>query len=385
MERWYTDMKKTGKTAFICDEIYFWHNAGGGALFEPSGGYIQENGSVESPESKRRVKNLLERSGLIRQLTEIKPLPATEEQLKYIHTKRHIDAVKQMSLIGGIDCGDSAIVGRGSYEIALLSAGGAIQATKAVIENSEINNAYALTRPPGHHAEADRGMGFCIFNNIAIAAKYAQKELGIKKILILDWDVHHGNGTEDAFYQDDSVLFISLHQDGLEPINRGNKENTGFGLGKGFTINVPLHAGSGDAVYKYAFEQIVVPAVSNFKPELVLVSAGQDGNIFDPLGRMMLSAEGYRYMTKTIKELASKFANGRLVCLHEGGYCPTYVPFCSHAIIEELSAIPTDVKDPFIYAMEGTSYNKLLPHQKENINQIKKYHKNICMQDATQF
>ena len=365
---------KEKSTAFIWDESYFWHNAGDGALFEPASGYIQENGSVESPESKRRVKNLLERSGLMRQLVQIMPVPATEEQLQYFHTKRHIENVKQLSQFGGGDCGDSAIVGRGSYEIAKLSAGGAIQAVKAVAENNAINTAYALTRPPGHHAESDQGMGFCIFNNVVIAARYAQKELGIRKILVLDWDAHHGNGTEDAFYEDNDVLFISIHQDGLEPIGRGIKEDIGKGKGKGFTVNIPLHAGSGDAVYNYAFEQIVIPAAENFKPELILVSAGQDGNIFDPLARMMLSADGYRYMTKTVRGLADKYAKGRMVCLHEGGYCPTYVPFCTHAIVEELSGIATDVGDPFIYAMAGTTYKELLPHQKERVDEIRKYH-----------
>ena len=360
-------------TAFIYDESYFWHHAGNGALFEPAGGYIQDNGSAESPESKRRVKNLLERSGLINHLYRIRPLPATEKQLGYFHTKRHINAVRKMSEIGGMDCGDSAIVGRGSFEIAKLSAGGAIQAVKTVVESGAIKKAYVLTRPPGHHAEADRGMGYCLFNNIVIAARYAQKKLGIEKILILDWDAHHGNGTEDAFYEDDSVLFISIHQDGLEPIGRGSKEDTGTGKGKGFNINIPLHTGSGDAVYRYVFEQIVVPSIENFKPELILVSAGQDSNIFDPLGRMMLSAQGYRYMTGVTKELADKYAQGRLVCLHEGGYCPVYVPFCSHAIVEELSGITTDVGDPFIYAMAGTTYNVLLPHQKERVDEIRRY------------
>jgi len=364
-------MNFKNKTAFICDESYFWHNSGDGALFEPAGGFLQANGSVESPESKRRFKNLLEKSGLMDKLEQIKPIYATEEQLQYFHTKNHIENVKNLSEGAGGDCGDSAIVGKGSYEIALLSAGGAITAVKTVVENKQINTAYVLTRPPGHHAMPNMGMGFCIFNNIVIAAKYAQKELGIKKILILDWDAHHGNGTEDAFYEDDSVLFISLHQDNLEPIGRGKKEDIGRGKGEGFTINIPLYAGSGDAVYEYAFEQIVAPAVDKFKPELIMVSAGQDGSIFDPLARMMLSAEGYRKMMKLTKELANKYSNGRLVCLHEGGYCPVYVPFCSHAIVEELSGIKTAVEDPFIYAMAGTSYNELLPHQKEKVDDIR--------------
>ena len=368
-------MSNNKKTAFIWDDRYMLHNAGDGALFEPAGGYIQATGSVESPKSKQEVRNLLEKSGLLAQLEQVEPLPATEEQLRYFHTQRHIDAVKQMSEIGGIDCGDSAIVGKGSYEIAKLSAGGAIQAVKTVVENNDINTAYALTRPPGHHAQADMGMGFCIFNNVVIAAKYAQQELGIKRVLIIDWDAHHGNGTEDAFYEDDSVLFISIHQEGLEPIDRGNIEDTGRGKGLGFTINIPLHAGAGDAAYKYAFEQIVIPAADKFKPELILVSSGQDSSIFDPLGRMMLSAEGYRYMTNAVKQLADKYAEGRVVFLHEGGYCPTYVPFCSHAIIEELSGIPTDVSDPFIYAMAGTTYNTLLPHQQQRIDDVSDYHK----------
>ncbi|MCL2855477.1 MAG: class II histone deacetylase [Defluviitaleaceae bacterium] len=354
------------KTAFICDESYFWHNTGGGALFEPAVGYIQELGFVENPESKRRIKNLLMRSGLMEQLVQIKPTAATEAQLEYFHTRRHIEAVRHLSQTTGGDCGDSAIVGIGSYEIAKLSAGGAITAVRTVMENPEMPTAYALTRPPGHHAEADRGVGFCIFNNAVIAAKYAQKHLGVSKIAIVDWDAHHGNGIEDAFYEDDSVLFISLHQEGYDPVDRGGAKDLGKGQGRGFNINIPLYAGSGDAVYKYAFDQIVIPAMERFAPELIIVSAGQDANFFDPLSRLMVTTEGYRYMTRAIKGL-----NLPMVCLHEGGYCPSYVPFCTHAIIEELSGIQTDAGDPFLYSMAGTTYNTLLPHQKSRINQIK--------------
>ena len=357
------------QTAFVWDESYFWHNAGNGALFEPAGGYIQDNGSAESPESKRRVKNLMEKSGLIRELMGINPEPATDEQLQYFHTKRHIDAVREMSKVGGIDCGDSAIVGRGSYEIAKLSTGGAITAVRAVLESNTLKNAYVLTRPPGHHAEADQGMGYCIFNNIVIAARYAQKELGIKKIAILDWDVHHGNGTEDAFYEDDSVLFLSIHQDGLEPIGRGLKEDRGRGVGEGFTINIPIQPAAGDAVYKYAFDEVIIPAIERFEPELILISAGQDGSIFDPLGRMMLSAGGFRYMAESMVSLSSRLGV-KMVCLHEGGYCPTYVPFCTHAIIEALSRIQTDVEDPFIYAMAGTGYDIMASHHKDRVDEV---------------
>ena len=359
------------KTAFICDESYFWHDAGGGALYEPASKYLQENGSIESPESKRRFKNLLEKSGLMDQLVQVKPVMASREQLEYFHTKRHIENVKKLSKGRGGECGDSTFVGHGSYEIAKLAAGGAITGVETVMESDVINTAYVLTRPPGHHAMADEGMGFCIFNNAVIAAKYAKAKKGVKKILILDWDVHHGNGIEDAFYEDEDVLCISIHQEGLEPIGRGNMEDRGSGKGVGTTINIPLYAGSGDLVYQYAFEQVVIPATERFKPELIIVAAGQDANIFDPLGRMMVSAGAYGQMAKVTKELAEKYAKGRLVCVHEGGYCPVYVPFCSHAIVEEISGIRTDVFDPFIYAMAGTSYKELLPHQRERINQVR--------------
>jgi len=360
------------KTTFISHESYFHHNSGEGALFEPPSEFIENMGYLaESPQSKRRVKNLIEKSGLMAQLVQTEPQPATEAQLAYFHTEAHIENVKKLSDGEGGFCGDSAFVGKGSYEIAKLSAGGAITAVQTVVTDANIRNAYVLTRPPGHHAMANEGMGFCIFNNAVISAKYAQNELGIKKILILDWDAHHGNGTEDAFYDDDSVLYISLHQEGLEPIGRGNVEDRGVGKGAGYTINIPLPAGSGDAVYEYAFRQIVVPAVQDFAPELIIVSAGQDGNIFDPLARMMLSAEGFRTMTKFVKELANEYANGRLVCLHEGGYCPVYVPFCTLAIIEELSGITTDAKDPFIYALAGTTYNRLLEWQKARVDEVR--------------
>jgi len=365
------------KTAFIWDDAYADHNAGDGALFEPAGGYVEATGSVESPESKRRVKELLRKSGLMNELYLLRPSFATTEQLQYFHTLDHINRVKEMSQIGGLDCGDSAIVGKGSYEIAKLSTGGAMTAVRAVVTNPKVKNAYALTRPPGHHAEADQGMGFCIFNNVVVATRYAQKELETGRIAIIDWDAHHGNGTEDAFYEDDSVLFISLHQDNLEPIGRGKVEDAGRGEGEGYTINVPLPPASGDAVYQYAFEKIVIPAIDKFSPELILISAGQDASMFDPLARMMLTAGGYRYMTKELKKLAEKHAEGHLVAVHEGGYCPTYVPFCSHAIIEELSGIKTDVGDPFIYAMAGTGYDQLLPHQKEQVDQVREHHQKL--------
>ena len=361
------------KTGFICDESYFWHDAGTAALVLPPGGYIQPDGSAESPESKRRFKNLMERSGLYDNLHLIKPYTATEEQLEYFHTSAYIQKVKDLSAAGGGDAGALANVGRGSYEIAKLAVGGAITAATAVVKG-ECDNAYALTRPPGHHATADMGMGYCIFNNAVIAAQYARKELGLERVMVIDWDVHHGNGTEDAFYADPNVLFFSLHQEGVFPAGRGEIDHTGEGEGKGSTVNIPLPAGTGDLGYMYALEQVVKPVTDNFKPQLIIISAGQDANMYDPSARMMVTAEGYKNMTKFMRELAEANCEGKLVALHEGGYSTAYVPFCSHAVVEEMSGHKTDVEDPFIPVFEGTTYNVLSEHQKARVDEIKAVH-----------
>ncbi|WP_328588616.1 class II histone deacetylase [Ureibacillus acetophenoni] len=290
--------------------------------------------------------------------------------MRYYHTESYIDKVKELSEAGFGDAGELALVGKGSYEIALLSAGGAIKAVESVV-NGEVDNAYALTRPPGHHAEADKGMGFCLFNNVAIAAKYARNVLGLERVMILDWDVHHGNGTESAFYDDPNVLFISLHQERLYPAGRGKVEDVGKGDGIGRNVNIPLPAGTGNAGYLHALKEIVQPIADQFKPELIIISAGQDASLFDPLARMMVNAEGYRQMTKFAVELAEKHCNGKLVACHEGGYSAAYVPFCSLAIVEELSGIRTDVEDPFVEGFKELPYDELYDIQKDYVAKVK--------------
>ena len=361
------------KTAFICDESYFWHDAGSAALVLPPGGYIQPDGSAESPDSKRRFKSLMEKSGLYDKLSLIKPSPATEEQLKYFHTGAHIENVKKLSKSGGGDCGALAMVGNGSYEIALMAVGGAIAAVDAVVKGT-CDNAYALTRPPGHHAVSGMGMGYCIFNNAVIAALYARKDLGLERVMVIDWDVHHGNGTEDAFYKDPNVLFVSIHQEKYFPAGRGEIEHTGEGEGKGSTVNIPLPAATGDAGYIYALEQVVKPITDKFKPQLIIISAGQDANIFDPSARMMVTAAGYKRMTEIMRHLAEAHCGGKLVALHEGGYSTAYVPFCCHAIVEEMSGVKTDVEDPFIAVYGTTPYNVLHEHQKARVDEVRAAH-----------
>lgn len=361
-------MKKTG---FICDESYFWHNTGNGALFMPAGGYVEADECVENPATKRRFKNLVERSGLMKKLIQIDPRSVTVEEIKYHHSESYINKVKELSEIGYGDAGEMAFVGKGSYEIALLSAGGALSAVESVVRG-EVDNAYALTRPPGHHAEPDLGMGVCIFNNVAIAAKYARNVLGLERIMILDWDVHHGNGTETSFYDDPNVLFISLHQERLYPPGRGKREDIGREAGLGRNINIPLPAGTGNAGYLHALNEIVEPVADQFKPELILISAGQDAGLFDPLARMMVNAEGFRQMTRFMLNLANKHCDGKLVACHEGGYSAAYVPFCSLAIVEEMSGYRTDVGDPFAEGFSELPIDELSVIQKEYVAEVKK-------------
>src|SRR5690625_3529884 len=278
------------------------------------------------------------------ELHQLKPREATKEEIEYVHKTSYIDKVKELSDTTGGDAGDHAIVGRGSYEIASLSIGGAIRAVDAVMEN-EVDNVYALTRPPGHHAEADFGIGFCIFNNVAIAAKYARKKYGLKRILILDWDVHHGNGTESAFRFDSDVLFISIHQENIFPKDRGDITYTGEGDGNGYNVNIELPAGTGNDGYNYTFEQVIEPIVDQYQPELILISAGQDPSRFDPLGRMLVTAEGFYQMASRVKSLAEKHCEGRLIACHEGGYSTAYVPFCTLKILEAFTGEKSGVDD----------------------------------------
>ncbi|KGA98648.1 histone deacetylase [Alkalihalobacillus alcalophilus ATCC 27647 = CGMCC 1.3604] len=358
------------KTGFICDESYFWHDTGNGALFLSPGGWVESDIHSENPATKRRFKNLLERSGLLKQMKSIAPRPATEEEVALFHTKELIQKTKEVSDNGGGETGPLAIVGPGSYEIALLSAGGALTGVDAVM-NGDVKNVYALTRPPGHHAEAHEGSGFCLFNNVAIAGKYAKAKYGLKRVLVLDWDVHHGNGTESAFYEDNEVLFISLHQDRYYPADRGFAEHVGKNGAEGYTVNIPLPAGTGNAGYMYAFKEIVAPIVNEFKPELIIVSAGQDPSLFDPLARMMVTRDGFYQFAETMNELAKNHCDGKLVLCHEGGYSGAYVPFCSLAIVESISGISTNIEDPFAPAFPGLPTNELLTSQKEAVDHVK--------------
>ena len=353
-------------TGFVWHELYAWHNTWNWAqVFAPSL-TIQPGEHAENPETKRRFRNLLEVSGLLEQLTPIKPRYATEDEIARFHTREHIARIKEMSAGFGGDASALTPFGTGSYEIALLAAGGCMEAFDAVI-TGKVKNAYALVRPPGHHAIHNVGMGFCLFGNVVVAIMHARAAHKLGKVATVDWDVHHGNGTQAGFYDDPSTLTISLHQDNLFPADSGGLEENGEGAGKGYNLNIPLPPGCGDGAYVAALERVVIPALYKFKPELIVVPSGFDASGVDPLGRMMVSSNGYRRMTQLLMKAADDLCGGRLVMSHEGGYSAMYVPYCGLAVLEEMSGIRTHVEDPWGPHMAKWGQMGLQPHQEQAI------------------
>ncbi len=332
------------RTGFVWDEKYVWFDSRGYHEWLPPEALFQPMPSPETPEGKRRFKNLLDAAGITPQLVPIPSRMATVDEIARLHTRDYIERIKQMSDAGGGDAGEETPFGPGGYEIALLAAGGAMNAVSAVL-TGEVDNAYALVRPPGHHAEKDLGRGYCLFGNTALAARHAQLDHGVTRVAIVDWDVHHGNGTEHLFYDDPSVLTISLHQDNNYPPDSGLVTDIGEGAGLGACLNIPLPAGGGSGPYTLAFNDVVLPALERFRPDLILVASGLDANMFDINARMNLKAEDFRTYTQMLMDAADRLCGGRLVLIHEGGYSDMYTPYCGLRIVETLSGLQSGVPD----------------------------------------
>lgn len=353
--------KARRRTGWVTHESYLWHDSS-----LSWGPWTQPGSPLETPEGKRRLANLVAAGGLLDELVAMSPRPLDRDDLLRFHTPAYVDRVKALSAGGGGEAGDYAHVGPGSYEIALLAAGGASEAVRAVV-TGEVDNAYALVRPAGHHAEADRGRGYCLFGNIALAVLKARAELGLARVAVVDWDVHHGNGTAAAFDADPDVLALSVHQHLLYPEDSGRVTETGSGPAVGTTVNVPLPPGSGEGAYAEAFDRVVEPAVRRFAPDLVIVACGFDAGGMDPLGRMLLSAAAFARLTTRVLAWADDLCDGRVVLVHEGGYSDLHVPFCGLRTLEALSGARTDVEDPFAW-LDDDPHQGLADHQRAAVS-----------------
>lgn len=335
-------------TGFYWDERCFWHAGGNYAMNMPLGGLVQPlaaGGIPESPETKRRLKNLMEVTGITRDLVMSGAAPATRTDLERVHPAAYLDEFKAMSDAGGGELGLRTPFAKDGYDIATLSAGLAKQALADVLAG-KVTNAYALSRPPGHHCLPDWPNGYCLMANIAIAIEAAQAEGKAGRVAVVDWDVHHGNGTEHIYYERDDVLTISLHQEKNYPLDTGDVADKGRGKGVGFNLNVPLPPGVGHVGYLEAMDRIVIPALDRFKPDVIIVACGFDAGIFDPIARMLCTAETFGDMTARMMDTAARLCDSRLLLVHEGGYSEAYVPFCGHRVLEVLSGSQNTAPDP---------------------------------------
>lgn len=293
------------RTGFVYHEDYLLHETG--------------RSHPESPDRLRAIVGRLKGADLLSELELIEPSPAPVELIALIHDPDYIEEVRVGCQRGAryMHSPDTPVCPR-SYEVARLAVGGVLAAIDAVM-NGRVQNAFCTIRPPGHHAVRDRAMGFCLFNNVAIGARYLQREHGVGRVLIIDWDVHHGNGTQAAFYDDPTVFYFSVHQYPFYP-GTGSEAERGAGPGLGYTLNVPLRAGSGDEEYVRVFEEILRPKAEEFDPDFVLISAGFDPHFNDPIGGMRVTPQGFGKLTEIVKGIAEDSCEGKLVSALEGGY-----------------------------------------------------------------
>jgi acetoin utilization deacetylase AcuC-like enzyme len=308
-------------TALLADPIFREHLAG------------REH--PERPERFDAVVRGLRQAGLLERLARVDRRAATEEELLLCHTAEYLRTARHDALSGrpSLSTGDTDITPN-SWDVASQAAGGVLNAVDAVA-TGRVRNAFCAVRPPGHHATASRGMGFCFFNNAALAARYAQRRHGLERALIVDWDVHHGNGTEDIFYSDPTVFYCSTHQWPLYP-GTGRADETGEGAGQGTTMNFPFPAGSGRKEILGAVENSLAPAAERFRPDLVVISAGFDSRVGDPLGRFTLTDRDFGDLTRAVMEIAARHAGGRVVSVLEGGYNLDGLASASAAHVEAL-------------------------------------------------
>jgi acetoin utilization deacetylase AcuC-like enzyme len=327
--------------------------------------HVMDAGHPESPERLRAIYQMLEEKEMKGLVELVKPREATREELLTIHSADYIDLVASTAGKTHTRLDMDTSTSAQSYEAAVLAAGGLMELVKAVMEG-RLDNGFALVRPPGHHAERDKAMGFCLFNNVAIAAMYAIQKFNLERILIVDWDVHHGNGTQHSFYEDPRVLYASTHRYGFFYPGTGSATEVGRGKGEGFTVNMPISSRGDDSLYGNYFNAILKPIALEYKPQLVLVSAGFDIHYDDPLGGMEVTPIGFSRLTQILMEIAEATARGKLLVTLEGGYSVSGQCQSVKAVLKELSqSSPVDMKEAL--EKEKEDY----PQVEQSILQIK--------------
>ncbi len=311
------------KTGILRGEIFLKHLPG--------------DGCPDTPQRLKDVYEMLDTPDMQGIFVDIPPQKATTEEILLFHTRDYFEKIANTRGKELIAFTADTHASEDSFDAALYATGGLLNAISMVAAN-KIANAFALIRPPGHHAEKSRAMGYCLFNHVALGAAFARKHLNLDKVLILDWDIHHGNGTQHAFERDPSVLFFSIHQAGLFP-GTGSFTDTGFGAGEGHTINLPIPKGYGDAEYVAILDRLLKPVAEQFSPDLILVSAGFDTHRDDPMGGMQMTAQGFAAMTASIKKIADTVCGGKLLMSLEGGYNCQALAESARAVLREMAGI----------------------------------------------
>ena len=329
--------------------------------------YLKHFAGRSHPESPQRAEVMIEMAQSLTRpdLKFIAPRDATYEEIATCHQPAYIATVERTALLDRFDFDPDTHSSRDTYQTALLSAGGVLSAVEGVIDGA-IDNAFALVRPPGHHALPDRAMGFCFFNNVAIAAKWLIESRKLRRVMIVDWDVHHGNGVQDIFYESPEVLYVSTHQFPHYP-GTGSIHEIGYGAGIGFNINAPMPAEFGDAEYIRVFDRLIMPIGRHFKPEFILVSCGFDGHYRDPLAQMRLSEAGFSAMTRRVKRLAAECCNSRVVAVLEGGYDLSAIAESGRAVIDELGR---EADEPIVSVDGGDRVMPMIERASQNVGRF---------------
>jgi acetoin utilization deacetylase AcuC-like enzyme len=346
-------------------ERFAWYQAGIGAGFAPAGGTVQPYEAVDAPAPKARMRSLLDVTGMIDHLTPVAVSAAPEDSLTAFHDPDYLARLRGLEEDGHGEAGFSAPTGPDVYATARLAVGACYAVVEEVM-SGRLDNGYALVRPPGHHARRAEGVGSCILAN-AVLATHRAKALGAERVAIVDWDVHHGNGAQEAFWEDPSVLTISIHQEGYFPPGSGPLEERGGPAAPGSNLNVPLPPGTGHEAYLRLAREILVPRVRSHRPDLLIIACGYDAAAMDPMGRMLLHSESFRALTETFLALAEEACDGRLVVIQEGGYSPAYTPFCGLAVFEALAGARV-AEDPFLEVFEPVPGQSMTDEQRRYLD-----------------